>query len=253
MYSLNIFSDMWNKGNTIAALMVLGALSVSAQAGFKIGTNLANVDEDNLYVKSKFLPRLQLGFAFGPIKLSKKTNITTELLTTWKGQHVLYEETFELVQTQRIVKSDYKDKFTYLEMPVLIATKATDRLTVQFGAIVGMRLSGVKKGKTTISVYDRTAKTTNDQQYSEDSKYSDKDKYPSGAEGLFNRPVRILEAGLAVGATYRFTNKVAFYGRYYHGLTDVFNNHYPFKNASSSRELNRGIQFGVLFLFKSSE
>lgn len=234
------------------ALSSMWYTQIQAQGGFKIGINLAHMSEQSLYAKSKILPRLQLGFVFKPIKLSDKTNVTTEMLMTWKGQHYTYQETYETVSSTRTIKTDYKDKFTYWEMPVLVATTLTNKLQVQFGPIFSLRFSGKKSGKTNLSVYDKTSKTSTNQEFNEDARYGDKDKYPSGTEGLFSGPLKTFEMSLALGASYRVFPKIAVYGRYVYGLSDVFNNNYPFKNASGTKEINKGIQFGVLFLFKSN-
>ncbi len=238
----------------IIAVAFLGmCCEVQAQGGFKIGLNLANMSEQSLYAKSKVLPRLQFGFAFGPIKLSSKTNVTTEMLLTWKGQHYTYQETYETTTNTRTIKTDYKDKFTYWEMPVLVATSVTNKMQVQFGPIFGLRFSGKKSGKTNLSVYDKSSKTSSNQEFNEDARYGDKDKYPSGTSGIFSGPLKTFEVSLALGATYRLFPKIAVYGRYVYGLSDVFNNNYPFKHASDTKEINKGIQFGVLFLFKNND
>lgn len=233
----------------LTALLSFFFITATAQGGFKIGMNIANMSGQNIYTKSKALPRLQFGFTFNQIKFSDKTGMAIEMLMTWKGQHHIYEQSFESVSATRTVKSDYKDKFTYFEMPFLISTSVSEKLRIQFGPTFGMRFSGKKTGKTTVHVSNRTNNASSTEEYSEDARYGDKDKFPTGSDGIFSGPLKTFETGLAIGATYKLTKNIAFYGRYSHGLSDVFNNNYPFKKAYSTTELNKGIQFGILFLF----
>jgi hypothetical protein len=219
-------------------------MNLNAQVALRTGFNLSRLSSEQPHTKTNMVLRYHLGVSFRGFKLGENTQVKPELLLSWRGQNFKYDETFDIGVDSRKIETEYKDKFTYLDWMWPVNFTLSSKIYMEMGLYGGLRLSGKKKGETTVTDSGTSSKTDT---YSEDGKYGDKDLFPDGQDGLlFNRPLAILDGGLIAGGGYKFTDKISFALRYQYGLVDVFRNNYPFKAATKGFQGFQVIQFSTL-------
>jgi hypothetical protein len=231
--------------------LLFSAVSFSSAQAIKTGFNFVNMGNEKQYAKSKVLARYQLGFEFKGAELSDRLSLKPEILLSWQGQNFSYEETFNVFKGKRKIATNYKDKLTYFQLPLLLEAKIMDNLLLEFGPSVGLLLSAKRSGETIITDSDSTGKQTLQTQFSESVRYGSKDNFPDGQVSFNKRPVSTFDAALNLGGKYKITDNIGIGVRYSYGLTDVFKNNYPFKGASSGRQVNKYLQVSVLYYFGS--
>ncbi|MCS6823885.1 MAG: PorT family protein [Cytophagaceae bacterium] len=220
-----------------------------SQIGFRYGFNLANMSAGNEEtVKSKFLLRQHFAISTKIANVSDNTVCMLEFMFSQKGQNYFYQETFRNTDGGTYtIDTRYKNKFSYLDMPLVFHTKITENFGLEYGAYTGLLLSGKRKGSTTTTTSGPGyASSTNI--FPEDASYSDKTKWPSGMDA--RRPVKPYDTGILFGFNFslkQFLSGAVFGMRYVYGLTDVMNNNYPIKNTSRVRETHGIIQLSIMF------
>jgi hypothetical protein len=225
--------------------LLFSVIHLSFAQVLKTGLNFSDMTNELQYTKSKLLVRYQLGWEFKAQKLSEKLTLNPEFILSWQGQKYFYEETFDIGSNTRKLTTDYKDKLTYLQLPILLNASISDKLIVEFGPSGGLLLSARRAGETKAVTYDSTGATLSQNVFSEDVRYNDPVKFPDGS--FRKNPVCRFDAALNLGVKYKLTNSFGIGLRYSYGLVDVFRNSYPFKGASSSREVNKYLQVSILY------
>ncbi len=234
----------------VITALLFSVVSIASSQALKAGFNFSNMSNETQHVKSKLLFRCHVGFEFKATELSSKLSFVPELSLSWQGQKYSYEESFKVgpVNTRKM-ETDYKDKLTYLQLPLMLNATLSDKLALEFGPSGGILLSAKRKGKTVATTTDSLGNEFLTNEFIEDGSYGDKEKFPDGSEILKKRPVSRFDASLNIGAKYKLTDNIKVGVRYSYGLVDVFRNMYPFKGASSSSEVNKYLQVSVTYCF----
>lgn len=170
------------------------------EIGLRVGPSLTNITNKEVshYLPDKMYPRI--GFSVGlytQLDFTDKLHLNSDLLLSLRGFRI--EEFF-------------KTEIFYLEIPVLLSYSITEKLEIEFGPNLGVRL-------------------TNEYDFIE---------YGSGT--AYYKP---LDLGLTSGLRYQLNDKISLSGRYYHGLTSI-----GALFSRESKSFNRVIQFAVGFKIK---
>ncbi|HEY8402151.1 MAG TPA: porin family protein [Cytophagaceae bacterium] len=243
---------------TYILVILLPGLAM-AQTGFKAGINYSTISgyQADYDISSKSKPGFVAGLTFGGYK--DRPGVRFEMLISQKGNRYSSTATdsFFLNTIIYTVETNYKNKFTYLDMPLMFTFPASKRFIFEMGPSLGIRLSGKRKGETT--VYNKSI-IGNQIVYtlSENVKYGDEDVFPNFRKHIHTRvkdrqfpdrnPVSTFDLGLNIGASYMLSSQLALQARYSTGLTDIFRNNYPVVNAGQSKEVHKIISLSVVLL-----
>jgi hypothetical protein len=199
-------------------------------------------------IESKILLRNHFGVSTRLGKLSENTRCMIEFMLSWRGQNYRYQESFKNNDGSTYsIDTKYKNKFTYLDIPVVMYTKISQNMSLQYGVYTSLFLSGRRVGTTMVTTfYPGASSVTNT--FPEYGKYTDKDVWPVGVNA--RRPVKSFDAGISIGYDFNLKELLAGYVfsiRYSFGLIDVLNNNYPIKNANTIHESHNMLQFTVSY------
>ena len=203
----------------IAAIAVLSFGAVSAQNvkfGAKAGLNYATLNGD--VKESKGIIGFAIG-GFANIAINDKFSFQPELLYSMQGTSGKSSESSGFVK----YTEDTQIKLNYLNVPLMIKLKATEKFYVEAGPQVGFLL-GLKSTTTLTSVYNNV---TTVREFSDDNKDSS----------------NTVDFGLNFGAGYDFTKNVSAGLRYNLGLSNVAKDSPDYKVKNSVFSLAVGYTF----------
>lgn len=229
------------KFSILLFLMSYFAYSQSLNYGF--GFHYLTFDDNN--VKSTPLFRPLIGFSYKPKSITEDIYIRVENNLSWKGTRYRYDETFLNTNlSKNNVNSDYKIRFTTLEMPIFLGLKANEKFSIEAGPYIALIFSAKRKGKTN-TTFTPAGNNPNveKREYDENANYFNKNDFPDGQAS--KRPLKFYDYGLKVNLKYHLNSTFSFYGRVGVGLNDLFRNNYPFENAGVMSERQMSFEFGT--------
>lgn len=232
-----------NKIGPLLFVWIFVIYSSNAQVALKMGGNIATLssDDDN-NSKSGFLFRYHMGAVLQPIRIADGWYFEPELLLSWKGQKYNYDITvLNSTGTKYIRHTQYKNKFTYFEIPLMFEKGLYEKVSLEFGPYLSLRIAGKKSGTTKVTtIY--TDNSSNVLEFPENEKYS---SLPSGTDAT--RPLESFDIGFNIGAQYHWKEGINFGLRYNFGLIDITKDNYPVSNANTNHESNQVIQLYVSY------
>ncbi len=228
-----------NRSKIIAFLFLLVLLqSVQAQVGIKAGGNIATMTSDaDVNSKSGAILRFHMGVIGKPVRLSDSWYFEPEFLLSWKGQRYKYDITIVNGNGTKYQRAtSYKNKFTYFEIPLMFEKGLYEKVSLEFGPYLSLRIAGKRSGETTVTT-TTSGGSSSVQDFPEDGTYF---SYPDGTDA--KRPLESFDVGFNIGAQYHWKEGINFGIRYNFGLIDITKDSYPVKNASNNHEATQTVQ-----------
>jgi len=176
---------------TLTSLNLFGQFEIGVKGGPSI-SNITNKDV-SFYLPDKMYP--VIGFNFGlytQLDFTDKLHLNSDLLLSLRGYKI---EDF------------FKTEIIYLEIPVLLSYSIIEKLEIEFGPNLGVRLTN---NYDFIDIVSRRG---------------------------YYKP---LDLALTLGLRYKLSDEISLSGRYYHGLTSI-----GALFSQESKSFNRAIQFSV--------
>lgn len=201
-------------------VMATALISVNAQSdskafqlGVKGGVNLSTIggdDLDDADSRTSFNAGL-----FMEIPISERFSFQPELLYSGQGFDIKERNQDNIFDTA----DNIEYQLDYIQVPLMLKVYLIEGLSVEAGPQVGFKINEKIDFKTDGGVID----------IDKDDSY-----------------VKNFDAGLAVGAAYKFNNGFFVNARYTHGLTTIFKDKTIFEGVDAK---NKVFQFGVGFAF----
>lgn len=231
---------------TAALLVIVGSANAQLTVGAKAGLNYT-------IISTKIDPEPSekpesgsgIGFHLGGFleyELSDKIALRPELLYSIRGfqedEKTSTSSTIGGIVTTTETSAENKSSYSYLEIPLLLAYKASDNFSLHVGPGFGLLMGGKVKssGDTKTTVVNGGQTTTTTAAY--DAELSGSDV----TEGL-----RGMELGAVIGAGYQADGGLGFNFRYWRGLSTV-NEETEFFGTTVKSNTNL-IQLSVTYAF----